>query len=181
VLDLEGLARHRGSVLGGEAERQQPGQKAFETALWAALRQLIPAGRCGPSPKAGASGGCMFRGALRALRNGACTRVQAPAGSSGCDHLLERYTDLIADPAAFCERIERLVPQHGHERVEAWKALVMAGAWRQLATELVEDHYDPAYRKGGEGLYRQLGAARALPLEALDALTLARAVETLSI
>ena len=43
VLDLEGLAVHRGSVLGGEPNTVQPGQKAFETALWSVLRSLDPA------------------------------------------------------------------------------------------------------------------------------------------
>lgn len=181
VLDLEGLARHRGSVLGGEADGLQPGQKAFETALWAALRQLDPSRPVWSESESRRIGRLHVPGALfEALRNGACTRVEAPVAARVA-HLLERYSDLIADPASFCARIERLVPQHGHERVQAWKALVMAGAWHQLATELVNDHYDPAYRKGGEGLYRQLATARPLPLEALDELMLARAVETLPI
>jgi len=42
VLDLEGLAEHRGSLLGGMVE-PQPGQKAFETRLASALLQLDPA------------------------------------------------------------------------------------------------------------------------------------------
>jgi tRNA 2-selenouridine synthase len=37
VLDLEVLAAHRGSVLGDLPDAPQPTQKAFETALWAAL------------------------------------------------------------------------------------------------------------------------------------------------
>ncbi len=40
VLDLEGLARHRGSVLGGLPHEGQPSQKAFDTALWHALTAL---------------------------------------------------------------------------------------------------------------------------------------------
>jgi tRNA 2-selenouridine synthase len=34
VLDLEQLAAHRGSVLGGLPSQPQPSQKAFETAIW---------------------------------------------------------------------------------------------------------------------------------------------------
>lgn len=181
VLDLEGLARHRGSVLGGEADGLQPGQKAFETALWAALRQFDPGRPVWSESESRRIGRLHVPSALfEALRNGACMRVEAPLAAR-IAHLVERYADLIADPAAFCERIERLVPQHGHERVEGWKALAMAGAWRQLATELVKDHYDPAYRKGGEGLYRQLATARTLPLEALDEVELARAAGALPI
>ncbi|MCF8206692.1 MAG: tRNA 2-selenouridine(34) synthase MnmH, partial [Methylotenera sp.] len=43
VLDLEGLAAHRGSVLGALPDRSQPTQKGFDSALWDRLRQLDPA------------------------------------------------------------------------------------------------------------------------------------------
>src|SRR5471032_1133073 len=43
VLDLEQLAAHRGSVLGNLPSQPQPRQKAFETAIWHALRSFDPA------------------------------------------------------------------------------------------------------------------------------------------
>src|SRR5215472_1873107 len=42
TLDLEGLARHRGSVLGGLPGTAQPSQKAFESGLCEALARLDP-------------------------------------------------------------------------------------------------------------------------------------------
>ena len=42
VLDLEALANHRGSVLGLVPGSAQPSQKAFDTALWDALRAPRP-------------------------------------------------------------------------------------------------------------------------------------------
>ena len=60
------------------------------------------------------------------------------------------------------------------EQVAAWKALVEAKAWPQLAAELVTRHYDPAYRRGGEGLYRRLAEGQTLAVPSLDAATLAR-------
>ncbi len=42
VLDLEALAAHRGSVLGEIPGAPQPSQKAFETAIWAALGGFDP-------------------------------------------------------------------------------------------------------------------------------------------
>ena len=38
VLDLEAIACHRGSVLGGLPDTPQPSQKAFDRQLWQALR-----------------------------------------------------------------------------------------------------------------------------------------------
>ncbi|MEO7245308.1 MAG: tRNA 2-selenouridine(34) synthase MnmH, partial [Rubrivivax sp.] len=42
VLDLEGIAQHRGSVLGALPGRPQPSQKAFDTGVWQALRGFDP-------------------------------------------------------------------------------------------------------------------------------------------
>ena len=180
VLDLEGLACHRGSVLGGAPDGVQPGQKAFETRLWAALRGFDPARPVWAESESRRVGRLHVPGGLfERLRDGDCTLVQAPLAAR-VEHLLERYTDLIADPAAFNAKLERLVGQHGHERVQGWQAMVAAGAWRQLAVELVSQHYDPAYRRGGEGLYRRLGDARALPLVTLDAASLAVAARALA-
>jgi tRNA 2-selenouridine synthase len=51
VIDLEGLARHRGSIL-GDVEGAQPAQKGFETALVQALDALDPcAARAGGGRK----------------------------------------------------------------------------------------------------------------------------------
>jgi len=42
VLDLEKLARHRGSVLGHLPNNPQPSQKHFESMLWDTLRSFDP-------------------------------------------------------------------------------------------------------------------------------------------
>ena len=42
VIDLENLARHRGSLLGAYPEEEQPSQKLFETLLWSHLKTLNP-------------------------------------------------------------------------------------------------------------------------------------------
>ena len=168
VLDLEALAAHRGSVLGGEAGTPQPGQKAFETRLWSVLRGLDPARPVWTESESRRIGRLHVPGALfERLRDGDCVRIDAPLAARVA-HLLERYADLIADPADFCSKLDRLAMQHGHEQVAAWKALVAAGAWSQLAAELVVRHYDPAYRRGGEGLYRRLAAGRTVSPASLD-------------
>lgn len=179
VLDLERLANHRGSVLGGEATTPQPGQKAFETRLWSALRGLDLALPVWTESESRRIGRLHVPGVLfERLRDGDCVRVEAPLAAR-VDHLLTRYADLIADPAAFCAKLDRLVVQHGHEWVDQWKAQVAAGAWHKLAEDLVVRHYDPAYRRGGEGLYRRLGEGQILPLASLDAAALADAARQL--
>jgi tRNA 2-selenouridine synthase len=164
---------------GGAPNTSQPGQKAFETRLWSALRGFDPARPVWAESESRRVGRLHVPGVLfECLRDGECTLVQAPL-EARVDHLLERYADLIADPAAFNEKLARLVPQHGHERVGGWQALVEAGAWRQLAEELVSMHYDPAYKRGGEG-FTAGWRRRLLPLASLDAPALAAAAQGLA-
>jgi tRNA 2-selenouridine synthase len=180
VLDLEGLANHRGSVLGGEPNSSQPGQKAFETQLWSVLRGFDPARPVWAESESRRVGRLHSPGVLfERLRSGECVRIQAPL-TARIDHLLERYSDLIADPVAFNAKLERLAPQHGHMRVAGWQAMVEAGTWRQLAEELVTAHYDPAYLRGGEGLYRRLAEGQELVLSGLDPASLAAVAQELA-
>ena len=52
VLDLEALARHRGSLLGDLPLAPQPSQKGFESLLWEQLARFDPRGRCTSNPRA---------------------------------------------------------------------------------------------------------------------------------
>ena len=54
--------------------------------------------------------------------------------------------------------------QHGRRTVEQWRGWIDAGLWAELAQAMVCAHYDPAYRRGGDALYRRAGAAQVLEL-----------------
>ncbi len=172
VLDLEGLAVHKGSVLGGDVSRGQPGQKAFETGLWQALRGFDPARPVWVESESRRIGRLHLPPTLFArMADGACTRISASL-EARVAYLLRDYADLIAEPAAFADRLERLVVLHGRETVAGWRAQIDAGAWETLARELIVTHYDPAYRRGGDGLYRHAAQAAVLEAVSLDAATL---------
>ena len=180
VLDLEGLAHHRGSVLGGETDDRQPGQKAFETALWQRLSGFDPSRPVWAESESRRVGRLHVPSALFSrLTDGVCVGVEAPM-EARIAHLLDRYGDMIADPAVLGARLARLVPQHGRERVAGWLALVEEGAWAQLARELVQEHYDPAYRRGGDSLYRRRGQGVVLELASLEGAALAAAARRLA-
>lgn len=180
VLDLEALARHRGSVLGGSVAECQPGQKAFETGLWSTLRSLAPDRPVWAESESRRIGRLHVPGTLfERLRGGECVRIEASLDARVA-HLMTCYADLIGEPSAFRAALARLVPQHGHERVGVWQSMVEEARWDELARALIIDHYDPAYRRGGEGLYRQAGQARPLPLESLEPADLAAAARRLA-
>ena len=171
VLDLEGLAHHRGSLLGARPGGQ-PGQKAFESALAARLAALDPARPVLVEAESSKIGDLIVPPALwAAMRAAPRIAVGAPPAARAA-YLARAYADLAAAPEALSDRLAALVPLQGRERVEGWRALAQEGAMEALAGELIAAHYDPRYaksreRRGGEMLGR-------LETEALDAAGLDR-------
>ncbi|HUQ28064.1 MAG TPA: tRNA 2-selenouridine(34) synthase MnmH [Usitatibacter sp.] len=177
VLDLEMLAAHRGSVLGDLPDNPQPSQKSFETSLWTALCAFDPARPVFVESESKKVGNLRVPDALiTRMRESECVRLEAGT-TERVSLLREDYAHFEARPAALAEKLDCLAPLHGAERIAQWKALLDAGDWDALVRELLESHYDPAYRKS---LYRNYrGAETATVVEVRDIsrdgfLTLAR-------
>ena len=146
VLDIEGLARHRGSLLGG-MPGGQPGQKAFETALAARLAALDPGRPVVAEAESSKVGERSLPPSLWALMRGAARiEVSAPLAARA-RRLAAEYADLAADRDRLEALLRQLVALRGRAVVEAWLAHLRAGEVEALAMALMVDHYDPAYRQ----------------------------------
>jgi tRNA 2-selenouridine synthase len=175
VLDLEGLAAHRGSLLGDLPDAPQPSQKAFETALWGALSAFDPGRPVYVESESRKVGNLRVPDALIGrMRESQCLRLEA-SGEVRIALLLADYAHLIERADVLVAKLECLAPLHGAERIALWKALVAGGNWHGLVADLLESHYDPAYRRSM--LRNYSGAGTAMPLrvrsaapEAFDAL-----------
>ncbi|MCA1977907.1 MAG: tRNA 2-selenouridine(34) synthase MnmH [Thiobacillus sp.] len=147
VLDLEALAAHRGSLLGALPGAPQPQQKGFESAVWAALARFDPAWPVYVESESKRIGALTVPEALiAAMRASPCVRIEAPLAAR-VQLLTEDYAHFLADPETLNARLAHLVELRGSETVAAWQALARAGAWPELVAALLEQHYDPAYRK----------------------------------
>jgi tRNA 2-selenouridine synthase len=161
ALDLEDLARHRGSLLGSLPGEAQPGQKSFETHLLQALEGLDPARRVFVEAESRKIGQLQLPEALmRMMRDAECIRVEA-ATEDRVAFLCEDYAALFIAPDEFKRLLACLVDQHGRQVVGHWHALIDAGAKAELFRELIERHYDPAYRRSSHGLFHGLPRARS--------------------
>ena len=177
TLDLEGLAGHRGSLLGAEPDRPQPGQRMFESALFAALEGIDPARPVLVEAESNRIGECQIpRGLWTRMR--AAPRIEIHAALPARVEFLKRdYAHIIADPSPLDTLIKGMVRRHGHAVCGAWRELIVAGDWDGLVESLITEHYDPAYassakrRKGG-----MLGRIEATGLEEGDFAALAREV-----
>ncbi|MBL8326417.1 MAG: tRNA 2-selenouridine(34) synthase MnmH [Rubrivivax sp.] len=164
VLDLEALARHRGSVLGLVPGDTQPAQKAFETSLWQALRGLDPMRPVWAESESRTIGRLRVPEPLLArLRSAPCVVVQMPAAARVA-LLMHDYGHFVRDTEAFCERLAALREHRGAEAVARWQALARAGEHAAVVHELLVLHYDPVYERSMARNYTGFASAQALEL-----------------
>lgn len=179
VLDLEGLAAHRGSVLGG-LDSGQPGQKAFETRLWSALRGLDPRHPVHVESESRTIGRLRVPDALlTAIRAAPCVHVQMPLAAR-IEFLIEDYAHLRAQPEHLCERLGVLREIRGAAVVERWQTLARAGQWPALVAELLEQHYDPIYLKSMRQNFARFDQAPVVQLADASPAALAAAARQLT-
>ncbi|WP_225781532.1 tRNA 2-selenouridine(34) synthase MnmH [Xenophilus sp. Marseille-Q4582] len=147
VLDLEGLAGHRGSLLGARRGVPQPSQKHFETLLATELARFDltrPVFIEGESPRIGRL--ALPPGLVTRMREAPIVELQATR-EARLAYLLRDYADLGEDPEAFAALLGHFKEAHGKETVARWQAWARAGDLRALFAELMALHYDPHYAR----------------------------------
>ena len=146
VIDLEGLARHRGSLL-GKMPGGQPSQKKFETDLAHALATLDPIRPVVVEAESSKIGDRVIPPMLwQAMCAAPRIVIDAPVAARA-DWLLHAYADMIADPALLKQRLLPLRLHRPGPVVDGWLALIDRGDFRALTLALMADHYDLAYAK----------------------------------
>jgi tRNA 2-selenouridine synthase len=162
VLDLEGLASHRSSVLGLIPGQPQPTQKRFDTLVWEKLRGFDPARPVYVESESKKVGNVAVPAALiEAMRASPCLRVDL-SDDERVKLLLEDYDFFSRDTDLFCARLDALVQLRGHEQVQAWQQQVRAGEIEAVVRELLVKHYDPGYASSTQRNFRQFAEARVL-------------------
>lgn len=180
VLDLEAIARHRGSVLGALPDQPQPSQKAFDTALWQALVALDPARPVFVESESRKIGGTQLPEALhlRLRQAGRCIWIDM-AEAGRVQLLLEDYAHFMAQPDGFSALLDGLVTLRGRERVQRWQALARGGEWAAVFGELMRDHYDPGYERSLTNNFPRLANAPRVALADGGSAETARAAQAL--
>ena len=163
ILDLEGLAEHRGSLFGGVAGRPQPSQKMFEGRLLTALEALdltrpivaeAESSKVGDRTVPPVIWTAMAEAPRIALRVPPAERAR---------YLARHYADVVADRAAFDATLARLPVYPGRRALSGWRDLADAGDLEGLAADLIESHYDPAYERSSRKDARTPLASVELP------------------
>ena len=173
VVDLEGLANHRGSALGG-MPGGQPTQKLFEGRLAHALARLDPQRPVVIEAESNKVGHRIVPPSLwQAMRAAPSVEISAPSAARAA-FLASAYADISATPDQLCHQLDLLRPIRGHALVEAWQTLVAQGAFTDLAHALITQHYDPAYAKARQR--NDVSTAQRIAVDDLDDAGLIRAL-----
>jgi tRNA 2-selenouridine synthase len=147
VLDLEGLAAHRGSLFGALPGRPQPSQKMFESELLARADGFDPERPVFVEAESSKVGERMLPPALWS-KMATARRIEVTATPEArARYLAAVYRDVVDDRAKLDEVLRRLPRPAGAKRRAAWGDLADAGDYAALASDLMELHYDPAYRR----------------------------------
>jgi len=175
VLDLEGLAAHRGSVLGSLPNAPQPSQKWFESQLLAELEQFERSRPVYVEAESKKIGQIQVPEALMArMRASRCVTLDTDVATR-VTLLLDEYRHFLEDRDTLNAQLDCLVALHGRERINEWKALAAAGKWREFVERLLVQHYDPAYSRSSTRNYARLVNAAGAKIKSTDEAAFARA------
>lgn len=168
VLDLEGLAAHRGSVLGGLPDQAQPSQKMFESRLWNALRQLNLQQTIYVESESKKVGCLHIPDALMdQIRQGNCVEIKADR-LVRVDVLMNEYAHLLSDHDELHHLLSLLTQRYGKEQIAKWQQLATEGRHPELVEDLLIKHYDPAYQDSIARNFGQYQNARSLMVRSAE-------------
>ena len=162
VLDLEALANHRSSVLGVIPGLPQPTQKAYDSLIWAALRNFDasrPVYIESESKKVGNV--AIPEGLITAMRAAPCLQLDL-SENERVALLLEDYDFFVKDIEFFCDRLGALTQARGKDVVTDWQTRARSGNLPSVVRELLVNHYDPVYLQSMKRNFVQYSAATVI-------------------
>jgi tRNA 2-selenouridine synthase len=168
VLDLEMLAKHRGSVLGRLPEQAQPSQKWFDSALLQTLQKFDPARPVYVEAESNKIGLITLpTGLVNAMHSSPCLLVETPLATRVAG-LLEDYRHYVENPELLIAHLQSLHRFHGAKQLEHWSALIHAGDFATMVAELLTLHYDPSYFRATSKHFPNLDHAQHVQLVSLS-------------
>ena len=168
VLDLEQLARHRGSVLGELPGFAQPSQKFFESQLRHALLGFDRTRLVYVEAESRKVGNVQVPPALiEEIRAAKCIVIDADIAVRGA-LLLSEYRHFLFDSEALVSRLSALTAHYGKSKIEQWIQMSTSDAHAALVEALLREHYDPAYDRSIERNFPAVGTAPRVVLGGAD-------------
>lgn len=165
VLNLEALAAHKGSVLGGLPDQAQPSQKMFETQILHTLSSFDPGRPVYVEAESKRIGLLRLPDSIyQGIQQGQWWGLDVPVGLR-VQFLLQDYAYFLHSDTLL-DQLDRLVATCGRAQVDQWKEWVAASRYAELVEDLLVKHYDRYYDRSMRQL--QSGEARDFLLSTDD-------------
>lgn len=168
VIDLEGVASHRGSVIGSIPGKLQPSQKFFDSLLLRELMSLDPTRPIWVEAESKKIGNVQLPSMLlETMRAGLTIQITAEM-SQRVRLWREDYRHFEDEPLDMLERLKFLRPLVGGEEFAVWEELAKNRQMPELFERLMQNHYDPAYRRSILRNYPAIDASPVIELQDLS-------------
>ena len=163
IINLEYLARHRGSLLGSLPGVEQPPQKLFETLLCNTIKSIKFKNPVFIEAESSKIGNVQIPSPLwRAMRISPQILVTSDQ-SRRADYLLKDYVNLTTNQKGLFALLQLLEKSGLHTVAEKCRIFIAEEDWTSLANMLLQSHYDKKYDRSIKSLGRKTIMELALP------------------
>lgn len=170
VLDLEGLACHKGSVFGGDPENPQPAQKRFESLLYDKVRTFDTGKPVFIEAESAKVGRLNLPNPLwQKMKISPVIEIDSPLAERAA-YLKSDYEEWLEDLDRIHRTLDRLKSFRSKKQIQQWRDLAEEGRWLDFVSELLSAHYDKLYTVGGSGHFEKPTTRVPLPSHSRDAI-----------
>jgi tRNA 2-selenouridine synthase len=145
ILDLEGLANHKGSLLGKIPDLIQPSQKFFESLIFNKIQNLDLKDKIYIEAESSKIGNIhipksIWKKMIKSPRIEISANVELRA-----KFLVSDYDYMCNDPTLINPIIKGLKNRLSKKLFDEWTNLIDRKKWFDLTKSFLENHYDPSY------------------------------------
>jgi len=145
ILDLEGLANHKGSLLGKIPDLIQPSQKFFESLIFNKIQNLNLKDKIYIEAESSKIGNIHIPKSIwKKMINSPRIEISANVDLRA-KFLVKDYDYMCNDPTLIKPIIKGLKNRLSKKLLDEWANLIDSKKWFDLTKSFLENHYDPSY------------------------------------
>tara|TARA_B110000967_G_scaffold45210_1_gene45389 strand:+ start:106 stop:1149 length:1044 start_codon:yes stop_codon:yes gene_type:complete len=145
ILDLEGLARHKGSLLGAIPNLKQPSQKFFESLLFYEINKLNLKKNIFIEAESSKVGNVHIPKSIWSNMI-LSKRIEVVADvNTRAKFLIDDYQYMCKNPILIKPMIKGLKTRLSNNLINSWEKLIDEKKWFELTKSFLENHYDTSY------------------------------------
>ena len=145
ILDLEGLARHKGSLLGAIPNLKQPSQKFFESLLFYEINKLNLKKNIFIEAESSKVGNVHIPKSIWSNMI-LSKRIEVVADvNTRAKFLIDDYQYMCKNPILIKPMIKGLKTRLSNNLIDSWEKLIDEKKWFELTKSFLENHYDSSY------------------------------------